>query len=125
MKKQFNLENKLIGYANTLTRICNLHNDIDETLNKIIDDQNNATRVLDEIHKELLMSKGLEKDAYIESIEEIYEKAKNTNSNKKEIANRIEMFIEKVQLVPFMEKNSLDEYLSTIQYIEANIVIFI
>ena len=122
---QFNLGNKLISFSNVLRRLTTTHNELDETLNQVIDEQNEATMQLDIIYKELLQSKGLEKDTHIQSIDEIYRKAEEVKSNTKEIETNVNSFVKTAQQFPRIDNYSLSESLRVIHFLDTNMVIFI
>jgi hypothetical protein len=121
---QCEIENKLIGYFNTITRISTLHNSLDQLLNDVIDKQNEVTIEIDKLQYDLIQNKGLEVGKDIESIEEIYGKEEVVNNLKKEIEYKINLFTQTIQDAPDLYTISFENTLQSINYLESNIVLF-
>lgn len=125
LTQQLKLEHTLQNHKDALVKVCRMHNELDETLNLVIDEQNAAANQLDMLEKEIMHSKGLANDAIVESIEEIYAKAENVKNFTKEVEENVNGFIVKTQEVPSLKKFSFVECLETVQFLEANMVISI
>lgn len=125
LTQQLKLEHTLQNHKDVLVKVCRMHNELDENLNLVIDEQNAAANQLDMLEKEIMHSKGLVNDVIVESIEEIYAKAKNVKNFTKEIEENVNAFIVKTQEVPDLKEFSFVECLETVQFLEANMVMSI
>lgn len=122
IEKSYNIEQNLSNYIASVEQICNLHNFIDESLNDIIDKQNLIVEGIDEIHNEIIMKKGLEVGDNFESVEQIYEKAKQIEITKKEIEKGISGFTGYLKQPLKISGKRFEEVFSLVSGLEVNAV---
>jgi hypothetical protein len=115
-------ETRVMNTVSTLQNVCDHHNKMDQILTRIIERQNQVVEELDKIEEKMIEIKVLEGNGPVESSEEIYEKYKKIELNKREIdalmVNLSNIFNSKQS---FSGVN-LDAQVEYLNYLQSNLV---
>ena len=108
----------------SLEQICNHHNHLDSILQKLIERQNKIVEELDTIYDKMIEIAEVEGSGPSETSEEVYEKYKRIEKNKKELDDMM-LNVSKCFNARPPAGTSLDLQVEYLNYLQSNVVKFI
>lgn len=114
-------ETRLLNTVSSLEQICNHHNHLDSILQKIIERQNKIVEELDLIQEKMIEMAETEGSGPSETSEEVYEKYKRIEKNKKELDDMMANVNRCFNARPPVGK-SLDLQVEYLNYLQSNVV---